>query len=368
MTRSRTALVRWVIRRAVGAASLALFISVPWLIASTVSAQAPPASGSVNGLVIAGTGSTVELEGIPVQLVELGREPRLVAEARTAGGRFHLDVPGVSANATYVASAVVDGVTYLGNPPLLLSPELPEASVEIVVWPASRVRPELHSQLTGLTVVFVDASTGEVTLQREDLVENATPATWLGDESGVTLSVPSPSGARGAEGEAWYDGLPAVATFTRAGDRVAARVPLRPGVTLVTTRFKASADLSAAEFPLQLEAALPTDEVRILAPRRFARALLPGHDARAAEPVTIEGETVLVVESTGPLVAGASIGGSIEGIGGRIEENPLSDWKTAAIGLALVFAVVAGGAHLASRATAGRGRDAGAAPAGESGT
>ncbi len=358
--------IRWLARRTrdIG---LALLFVVPWLATSEVGAQAPTASGSILGVVAAGVGANVDLEGVPVQLVELGKQPRLIAEARTVGGRFHFDVPTVSANATYVASAVVDGVTYLGNPPLLLSPELPEASVEIVVWPASRARPELHSQLTGLTVVFVDASTGEVTLQREDLVENATPATWLGDDNGVTLKIPSPPGARGAEGEAWYDGLPSVASFERTGDRVAARVPLRPGVTLVTTRFRTSASLTDAEFPLHLEAALPTDEVRILAPQRFARALLPGHDARAAEPVTIEGESVQVVESTGPLVAGASIEGRIQGLGGRIEENPLSNWKTAAIGLALVFAVVAGGAHLASRASAGRVSEGAVAPGSEGG-
>lgn len=310
-------------------------------------AQVP---GVITGEVRAGEGAEVILEGVPVQLVELGREPRVLGETRAMDGGFRFEVPAVSASATYIVSASVDGVTYLAGTPLLLSPQLPEANTVVVVWPATSTRPALQGQLSGLTVVFVDTGTGEVTLQREDLVLNPTAAAWLGDGEGVTLRVPLPRGARGREVEAWYDGLPTTASFSGDAEEVAARVPLRPGVTLLTTRYRVIADLAASEVSLELVAALPTDELRILAPQRFARALLPGARAETGAPITIEDERVLVVESRGAAETGETIGARVQGLGGRIEANPLSDRTSAAVGFALVLGVVALGAHLASRA------------------
>lgn len=340
----------WLLASVVVFTSLALAVVAPSEVVAQAPAQAPaPTAGVITGEVRAGEGAEVILEGVPVQLVELGREPRSLGETRAIEGRFRFEIPAVSASATYIVSASVDGVTYLASAPLLLSQELPEASTVVTVWPATSTRPALRGQLSGLTVVFVDVGTGEVTLQREDLVLNPTAAAWLGNIEGVTLHVPVPRGARSREVEAWYDGLPTTASFSGDAEEVAARVPLRPGVTLVTTRYRVVADLAAPEVNLELVAALPTDELRILAPGRFARALLPGARAVAGESITIEDERVLVVESRGAAEAGQSISARVEGLGGRIEANPLSDRRSAAFGFVVVLLIVGAGAHLASR-------------------
>lgn len=319
---------------------------------SEAGAQTP---GTISGVVRAGEGAQVSLDGVVVSLVQLGRGTRLVGETQTIEGSFRFEIPAVSANVTYVVSAVVDGVTYLGASPVVVSSELPNSTTEIVAWPATRERPPLRSQLTGLTLVFVDTRTGQVTLQREDLVLNPVAATWLGDADGVMLHLPVAAGASDIEGEAWYDGLPAGVTFSGGASDIAARGVLRPGVTLVTTRYTVQLDITAPEVAVELTAALPTDQMRILAPTRFARGLLPGARATTADPVTIEDERVFVVESVGAVDAGASIGGRVQGLGGRLEANPLSSTTSAVIGFGAVLVVVAVGAHLASQA--GRRRD-----------
>lgn len=317
--------------------------------------QSAPVPGTISGLVLPGDGAAVGVEGVLVQLVQLGGGSRIVSETRTdGGGRYRFALDSVSANSTYVVSATVEGVTYLGTTPAIVSSTNPEAFIDVTVWGSSRERPDLTSQLSGITVVFVDTRTGEVTIQREDLVLNPTPRSWAGDGEGVTVAVPLAAGARNVEGESWYDGLPAVGTFTQDGDVAEARVVLRPGVTLLTTRYQVMADLAAAEVSLELRTALPTDELRVLAPARFARALLPGRGAVQADPTSIEDERVFVVQSTGPLRAGEVLTARVQGLGGRQEQNPLSDRGAAIAAFGVVLIAIAGGAHLASRAAAAR--------------
>ena len=138
------------------------------------------------------------------------------------------------------------------------------------------------------------------------------------------------------------------------GEVAEARVVLRPGVTLLTTRYRLTVDLAATEVPLELRAALPTAELRILAPERFARGLLPGQGATQADPATIENERVFVVQSTGEAAAGEVMTARVQGIGGRLDQNPLSDRTAAIIAFGVVLLAIAGGAHLASRAAAAR--------------
>ncbi|MCC6237608.1 MAG: hypothetical protein IT299_08545 [Dehalococcoidia bacterium] len=345
-------------------AALAAVLVALWWTTLVATAQTPPSGGHgvpaapvpgvISGMVLVGDGAAVDVEGVPVQLVQLGNGSRVVGETRAEGGRYRFALDTVSANATYVVSATVEGVTYLGAAPVILSSANAEAFIDVTVWNASPQRPDLTSQLSGITVVFVDTRTGEVTLQREDLVLNPTPRSWIGDAEGVTLAVPLAAGARNVDGESWYDGLPAAGTFTQDGDIAEARVVLRPGVTLLTTRYQVTADLGAAEVPLELRTALPTDELRILAPERFARALLPGNGATQADPTTIEDERVFVVQSLAPAGAGDVITARVLGLGGRLEQNPLSDRTAAIIGFGVVLLAIAGGAHLANRAAAAR--------------
>ena len=312
------------------------------------SAQTP---GVIEGEVRPGPGATVDVDGVTVQLLGIREGTRTVQETRTSGGRFRFELPSVSGNATYIVRAEVEGVTYLAPTPVLLSPEVPAARVEIEVYASTTERPALTSQATGLTVVFVDVRGSQLTLQREDLVVNPTARTWVGGADGVTLHLPTLAGAQNLEGEAWYEGLPALGEFTLADSEVVARVALRPGVTLVTTRFAVPFDLTTEVESLRLQAALPADTLQLLVPQRFTRTLAAGTGGILGEPLTIEGERVLVVTSPGRVEAGAAIEARAGGLGGRLEPNALAGRTGAVLGAVLALVIIAGGAHLASRAS-----------------
>ena len=318
-------------------------------------AQVTAASGVIEGEVRPGPGATVEVDDVPVQLLGLSHGAPTVQETRTTGGRFRFDLPSAGGNATYIVRVQVDGVTYLAPTPVLLSPELPTARVEVLVYAATSERPGLTSEATGITVVLVDVSASAVTLQREDLVVNPSTLTWLGDAEGVTLRLPARAGLGNLEGEAWYEGLPALGEFALADSEIVTRLALRPGVTLVTTRFTLPVDLTAPEETLRVGAVLPTERLQVLVPERFARSLEAGPGAVLGTPVNIEGERVLVVESPGPVEAGASLEARARGLGGRLEPGAFAGRTGATVGAVLALVIVAGGALLVSVALARRG-------------
>lgn len=312
--------------------------------------------GLIDGDVRPGPGATVAVDDVAVQLLGMREGARTVQETRTRGGYFRFELPSVGGNATYVVRTEVEGVTYLAPTPVLLSPEVPSARVEIEVYASTTERPPLRSQATGLTVVFVDVRASAMTLQREDLVVNPSPRTWIGGTDGTTLRLPAPTGARNLQGEAWYEGLPALGEFTLASSElgpgeVVVSLPLRPGVTLVTTRFTLPVDLTAEAETLRLEAALPTEALQVLVPERFTRSLTSGVGGVLREPVTIEGESVLVVASRGPTEQGGAMEAHAGGLGGRLEPNVLAGRNGAILGAAVALAIIAGGAHLASKAS-----------------
>ena len=317
-------------------------------------AQVAAVPGVIEGEVRPGPGATVEVDGVPVQLLGLSQGAPTLQETRTAGGRFRFDLPSAGGNATYIVRAQVDGVTYLAPTPVLLSPEVPTARVGVLVYAATSERPPLTSQATGITVVFVDVNAGKVTLQREDLVLNPGTRTWLGDADGVTLRLPAPARLDNLEGEAWYEGLPAVGEFALAGSEVVTRLPFRPGVTLVTTRYTVPVDLAAPEEILSVSAALPAERLQVLVPERFARGLEAGPAAVVGSPVTIEGERLLVVESPGSVASGAALEARVRGLGGRLEPGPLAGRTGALLGALLALAIIGGGAPLVSLVAARR--------------
>ena len=92
----------------------------------------------------------------------------------------------------------------------------------------------------------------------------------------------------------------------------------------------------------------------MLVPERFANTLAPGPGAVVGAPVTIEGERVLVVESPGPVSAGAVLEARVRGLGGRLQPSALAGRSGAILGAALALAVIAVGALLASRVAARR--------------
>jgi hypothetical protein len=316
---------------------------------SSARAQTPPIPGVIEGEVLAGAGATVDVDNVAVQLVGLSQGARTLQETRTSGGRFRFDLPSVGGNATYIVRAEVEGVTYLAPTAVLLSPDVPSARVEIAVYPSTTERPALTSQASGVTVLFVDVRASTVLLQREDLVVNPSTRTWLGDAEGVTLRLPVGADLGSLEGEAWYDGLPALVELTPSGSEVLARVVLRPGVTLVTTRFTLPVDLNAVEASLRVTSALPAERLQVLVPERFTRRLEPGPGAVLGEPFDLEGERVLVVESAGGVEAGAVLEARPTGLGGRINPSALASRSGAFAGAALALAIIAGGAHVLSR-------------------
>ncbi len=301
-------------------------------------------AGTISGIVRPGAGSEVATSGVLVELVELREGPTVVQETRTTAGRFRFEVERVDPSITYVVRATVDGVGYLPQSPIQLSVQRPAAQVDIAVYGATTQRPELSAEISALTIVGVDRAAGTLTLQREDAVLNPSTRTWTGDADGVTVRLPALPRTLQAEGQAWFNGLPTAGDLTSSPDGIVAHVPLRPGQTMLITRYTVEADLAAAAYELRNEAALPTKQLQVMVPEHFARSVSPLRDALEAEPVEVEGQRLLVVERSRAAQAGDVVAASVTGLAAPIPAHPFTQPLGAASGAALVagFAAAAG--------------------------
>lgn len=305
-------------------------------------------SGSISGIVRPGAGSDVNVAGLPVQLIEVRDTPTMVQETRTTAGRFRFDIPAITPSTTYLVRVLVDEVTYLSPRAVQLTTQRPTAQVELTVFGAGSERPALRASIAAVTIVAVDRAAGQMTLQREDVVVNPSTKAWRGDAEGVSVLLPLPDGLISAEGQAWYDGVPAAGEFTPRMDGVAAVVPLRPGETLLMTRFTVAADLTAP-VEVRLAAALPTEQLQIMAPQRFVRRVTPLADAVRGEPVTIEEEKMTVVERLRPAEPGEAVAARLFGLAAPIPPHPLSSSWSALVGAGAAALLISVSAFVALR-------------------
>lgn len=298
-------------------------------------AAAQDAAGSISGTVRLGTAGSEPTSGVRVQLIELGADGSLTTQEQdVAAGAFSFAVVADAAR-SYVLRTQYEGVQYLSNP-ILLSADFPGAQVDLIVYATTRERPALILDSSVLTVIAIDRQNAQLTLIREDVVVNPTDRVYIGDAGGVTLRLPLPERTLSA------DGLSDEGTFTVDGGVLAITAFIRPGATLVVTRYIVGYDRAADAYELRLTAPVPALQTEIHVPERFIEALEPLDGAVRAPNAEFEGEQLLVVALDGPARDGQSVRARMERISGRNQANPLTDQPGAAIAVVLAVALLAG--------------------------
>lgn len=345
-------------RRTAAAVAIAvatlLLASVATVEAQTGTATPPPPTsapaGSVSGTVINGTQGTTSVEGVEVQLLALTGAGQVTSEdATVVDGRFTF-TPPASATVTYVLRATYQGISYLIEPPILLSPEAPTDQREITVYETTSEAAGLRIDSTVLSLQGLDRARAQLTLQREDQVLNDTDRVYVGGDDRVSLRLPAPEGVielldgESLDGESTLDG--GIATTTQ---------PLKPGVNLIVTRYLVGYDRAADEYRLRVTAPLPTEHMEIWVPERFVGDIRLGADATGPADQTLQGERWNVIARSGAAGAGEGVTATVEGLSSANAANPLTERPGAAVAAVLALAALLVGVFLLGRLRLGWG-------------
>ncbi len=342
-------------RRLVVAAALAAGALAAGAMATPATeAQAPPGSGGgergrVVVLVVPGTAGASLAGEVEIELITLGEAAGIgVARASAAGGRAEFTVP-TDPMLTHVPLVSYRGVQYFGDA-VVLSPELPAAEVSVRVYEPTAEPPPLAVRATTVTVLALDRASAELTLAREDLVENPSDRVYVGSgTSGVTLRIPLPEETRDAAG------LSEEGSFELGSGTLDVALPLRPGVTSVVTTYRVGYDPARDAYRLRVTAPLPTGRVEVLVPERFVEELRALDGAELAPSTEVEGEPALVARRAGPAREGEGTLVELRGLSGSTASNPLTEGRgpLAATALALVLLPAAAWALARSARTRG---------------
>ena len=321
--------------------------SIAW--APRVDAQAAPATppaGTIGG-VLRAADPALPLDGTRVEVVGVDAAGGIVTfEGLSTGARFAIEVPA-DPQTTYLVRAFVEDVPYFAPTAVLLSPELPSAEVAIEVFSVTNEAPALRIASTTVTMLALDRAAAQMTFVREDVVVNPSLKTYVATH-GPTVRLPLPDGTVLADGTAAYLGIPVPGAFVIDGATLNTGAAIRPGETSLVSQLVVGYDREADAYRLRLTPSLRTDGIEVLVPERFVGRVEPAAEAVRAENRSIEGETLIDIVSTGALEPGRSLLVDLEGLSGARPPSPLTAFPGAAIGLALVLAVIAAGAHLAS--------------------
>ncbi|MYH40668.1 MAG: hypothetical protein F4150_02605 [Chloroflexi bacterium] len=310
-------------------------------------AQSPEIDGGggrVVVLVVSGTAGADLTGAVEVEHNTLGEAASVgLGRATAAGGRAEFSVP-TDPMLTHVPRVKYRGVQYFGEP-VLLSPELPHAEVSVRVYETASEPPPLSVRETAVTVIALDRAAAQLTLVREDLVENPSDRVYVGSgPAGATLRLPLPERTLDASG------LGEEGSYRLGAGTLDASVPLRPGVTSVVTTYTVGYDPGRDDYRLRVTAPLPTGRVEVLVPERFVEELAPLTGARIAPGTQLEGEPALVATGEGAARAGEGMLVELRGLAGSTASNPLTEGRGPAWASALALALLAAAAWLLSRA------------------
>ena len=334
-------------RLALGAVLGGALLSLPAALAP-LEAQSPgPAGGDALGrvvvIVVPGTTGESLAEPVGVELITLGQPAGVgVERAGTRGGRAEFAVPA-DPLLNHVPRVRYRGVDYLGDP-VVISPELPDAEVSVRVFESAHDPPALSVRETRVTVLALDRGAAELTLVREDLVENPSDRTYVGPPaSGVTLRIPLPEQTLDAAG------VNEEGSFRLGAGTLDASLPLRPGVTSVVTTYRVGYDRSRDGYRLRVTAPLPTARVEILVPDRFVEELAPLDAAEHGPATELEGEPALVARRGGAARAGEGTLVELRGLAGSPAVNPLTGGRGPFAATALAIALLPAAAWALAR-------------------
>ena len=315
--------------------------------AEPLRAQSPGGDGGggrVVVLVVSGTAGATLTGAVEVELITLGEAASVgVERAPARDGRAEFAVP-TDPMLTHVPRVKYRGVQYFGDP-VLLSPELPAAEVSVRVYETASEPPPLSVRETTVTVIALDRAASQLTLVREDLVENPTDRVYVGSgAAGATLRIPLPERTLAASG------LGEEGRYRLGAGTLDASLPLRPGVTSVVTTYTVGYDPGRDDYRLRVTAPLPTGRVEVLVPERFVGELAPLAGARSAPATQLEGEPALVATGEGAARAGEGVLVELRGLAGSTASNPLTEGRGPVAASALALALLATAAWLLARA------------------
>lgn len=292
-----------------------------------------------------------ELGDVTAQLIIVrdGDDPTSIEQPVAPDGSFEFEAEA-DPTTTYLVRVVYEGVQYLSNP-LLISPDLPTATIDLEVYATADRAPALRIEATTVTVLAIDRQAAELTLVREDQVRHDERVVYVGGTDGVTLRLPVPEGTIDAGG--FDDGA---ATFTFDGRTIAVAAPLRPGVTSVVTRYTVRYERNEDEYRLRITVPLQSDQIEIRVPERFVREIRPqSEDAAFGPDADFQGETLTVVARTTAAAPGQGLVVDLRGLSGIAgASNPLTSRSGAAVGAVVALIVVAGAAIALHRGQSGQ--------------
>lgn len=329
-----------------GGALAALVLAA--LLASTplAAAQTAPVDGLIEGRVLVVSEGAPSPDAVDVELIALDAAGGLSSQtAVTDGTEFRFEV-AADPTVSYVLRIVYGGVPYLSDA-IVLQPQLPEAVVEISVFATTAEAPALEIVSSVVTVLALDRESSQLTLVREDLVQNPGDRVYVGGTDGVTLRLPLPDGTIDA-GAVSDEGA-----FVVDGGVLTSSAPLRPGATLVVTRYVVGYDRAADAYDLRLTTPLPAQRLEIHVPERFVDDLRALDQAERAPNTTFEGEALLVAALEGPARPGGSLRARLDGLSGRNDANPLTERGGATIAALLAVGLLTAATLVIARSRSG---------------
>lgn len=270
-------------------------------------------------------------------IIQDGEDPKSIETRARPDGSFYFDAIADPA-ITHVVRVVYDGVQYLSNP-VLISPELPSAAVELEVFAISDDKSALVIEKTIVTVLAINRLTKELTLIREDLVRHDAPTVYIGSENNGTLLLPVPDGTSDAGG---FNEDTSIYSFD--GRSLAVTAALHPGVTSIVTRYTVRYRPDEDEYRLRITVPLRSNHIEIRVPKRFVNEVYPrSDDATRAPDTTYEGELLSVIKRTTLAEPGQGLVVDLQGLSG-IERaaSPLTSRYGAAAGVAFALIVITG--------------------------
>jgi hypothetical protein len=319
--------------------------------ASVAQAQTPTPSatpappGSVTGTITNGTQGMTSVDGARVQLLALTSDGNVTSQDGTVeDGKFTF-TPPTDSTVTYVLRVTYQDVPYLIDPPILLSPDLPDDHRDITVYETTTEAPDLRIDSTVVSLQGLDRAQGQLTLQREDQVVNPGDRVYVGGDDRVSLRMPTLEDVIQLVDTQNVDGGEAKLD----GGTVSTTQPLKPGTNLVVTRYLVGYDQSADSYRVRVTAPLPDAHMEIWVPDRFVDTLQPENGAVRAADQDLQGEHWYIVQGTAAAAEGDSLVATIEGLSGGSATNPLTQRPAAAIGAVGALAALVAGVFLLGR-------------------
>jgi hypothetical protein len=298
--------------------------------------------GEIYGRLLQGTVGGPTVDAVTLQLITLDSHGvNEAVETVSKGTAFRFKVVPRAEN-TYFIRATYEDVSYM-SPPILLSSELPTAELEITVFETTTVQPKLRIDSTIATVLVLDRTNAQLTIERVDEVINPSDRVYVGNRDGVTLRLPLPNGVVEATG------VGPEGKFAQVGATMTVSIPLRPGIASVVTRYVVGYDRVSDTYTLRVTTPFSTQRMEIEVPIRFSDHLQPLSQSIRADKREVSGERVEVIEREGTARPGDSVSVRLEGLSGLNAENPLTSTAGAFVAVLVAIAVVSSGALLLVR-------------------